>query len=190
MLDAIKKVSLGTRLAVLAAFALIALLIALFVAWRLARATETFAIRQVDASLHAATRDLARALQAHPKGYQTIEEITSSTSALKQGPRDEGPREGGRRGRSRSQQVERLFGAYADPLARLTAITLSRFPETAGGFYRATDNTLVGYASPDDAGTINNAEVASEFAGVIRTLASQAVENGTATSRTIQAETE
>jgi signal transduction histidine kinase len=190
MLEAIKKMSLRTRLAMLAAFALIALLIALFVAWRLARATETFAIRQADASLHAAARDLARALQAHPAGYQTIEELTSSSRDLREGPRDGGPREEGRRGRSRSQQVERLFATYADPLARLTAITLRRYPETAGGFYRATDNTLVGYASPSDAGTSNNAEVATDLAGVIRTLAMQAVETGTATSRTIQAGSE
>jgi signal transduction histidine kinase len=186
MLDAIKKVSLRTRLAMLAAFALIALLIALFVAWRLARVTETFAIRQADASLHSAARDLARALQAHPRGYQTVEEITSSTRDLREGSRDGGPRGEGRRGRSRSQQAERLFAAYADPLARLTAITLSRYPETAGGYYRATDNALVGYASPSDAGTSNNVEVAIDLSGVIRTLASQAVETGTATSSTIQ----
>ncbi|HEV7377983.1 MAG TPA: ATP-binding protein [Pyrinomonadaceae bacterium] len=178
--------SLRTRLAMLAAFALIALLIALFVAWRLARATETFAIRQADASLHTASRDLARALQAHPRGYQTIEEITSSTRDPREGSRDEGPRGEGRRGRSRSQQAERLFAAYADPLARLTAITLSRYPETAGGYYRATDNALVGYASPSDARTSNNVEVATDLSGVIRTLASQAVETGTATSSTIQ----
>jgi signal transduction histidine kinase len=187
MLDAIKKVSLRTRLVMLAAFALIALLIALFVAWRLARATESFAIRQADVSLHTAARDLARALQAHPKGYQTIGEIASSTRDLREGPRDGGPGEEGRRGRSRSQQAERLFAAYADPLARLTAITLIRFPQTAGGFYRATDSALVGYASPDDAGTSNNAEVASDVDGAIRTLANQAVESGTAASRTIQA---
>jgi signal transduction histidine kinase len=187
MLDAIKKVSLRTRLAMLAAFALIALLIALFVAWRLARATETFAIRQADASLHSAARDLARALQAHPNGYQTLEELTSSTRDPREGTRDGGAREEGRRGRSRSQQAERLFAAYADPLARLTAITLSRYPETAGGFYRVTDNALVGYASPDDAGTSNNSEVGTDLAGVIRKLASQAVETGTATSSTIQA---
>jgi signal transduction histidine kinase len=187
MLDAIKKVSLRTRLAMLAAFALIALLIALFVAWRLAKATETFAVRQADASLHAATRDLARALQASPAGYQNIEEITSSTHDLREGSHDGGPREEGRRGRSRSQQAERLFAAYADPLARLTAITLSRYPETAGGFYRAKENALVGYASPSDAGTSNNADIATDLADVIRTVASQAVETGTATSRTIQA---
>jgi signal transduction histidine kinase len=187
MLDAIKKMSLRTRLAMLAAFALIALLIALFVAWRLARATETFAIRQADASLHAAARDLARALQAHPNGYQTIEELTSLTRDPREGSRDGGTREEGRRGRGRSQQAERLFAAYADPLARLTAVTLRRYPETAGGFYRATDNTLAGYASPEDAGTSNNAEVATDLAGVLRTLASQAVETGAATSRTIQA---
>jgi len=60
MLNTIRKMSLRTRLALLAAFAILALVIALFVAWRLARATETFALRQADASVHGAARDLAR----------------------------------------------------------------------------------------------------------------------------------
>src|SRR5260370_16803502 len=103
MLDAIKKVSLRTRLVMLAAFALIALLIALFVAWRLARATESFVIRQADASLHTAARDLARALQAHPKGYQSIGEIRSSTPDLREGPRDGRPGDEERRRPRRTQ---------------------------------------------------------------------------------------
>jgi hypothetical protein len=77
MLGAIRKMSLRMRLAMLAAFALAALLVALFVAWRLARATEIFVLRQANASLHAAARDLGRAVHAHPLGYQTIEEAAT-----------------------------------------------------------------------------------------------------------------
>jgi signal transduction histidine kinase len=189
MFNPIKKVSLRTRLAMLAAFALIALLIAVFVAWRLAKATETFAIRQADASLHAATRDLARALQEHPRGYQTIEEIAASPRDPREGPRrgrprDEGPPDDGPRGRGQSS--EQLFAAYADPLSRLTAITLRRHPEIAGGFYRVTDGAFVGYASPSDAGTNNNANLEADVAAAVRSLAIQAVETDTTASRTIQ----
>jgi signal transduction histidine kinase len=187
MLDAIKKVSLRTRLAMLAAFAVLALLIALFVAWRLARATEAFALRQAEASLYAAARDLTRALQAHPEGYQTIDELLSSARDRSEWPHDSGPRGEGRRVRDRSQQAERIFYAYPNPLARLTAFALSRYPAAGGGFYRAADNMLVGYVFPDDAGTGNNTEFSANIAGAIRTIASQAADTGTAASRTIQA---
>jgi signal transduction histidine kinase len=186
MLDAIKKVSLRTRLAMLAAFAVLALLVALFVAWRLARATETFALRQADASLHSAARDLARALQAHPEGFQTLDELLSSTRNRREWSHDWGPRGEGRREHDRSQKGERIFSSYPNPLARLSALALSRYPQAAGGFYRAADNTLVGYASPDNAGTGNNVEFSAYLASAISTIASQSVDTGTAASRTIQ----
>ncbi|MDT4897597.1 MAG: hypothetical protein QOH25_2674 [Acidobacteriota bacterium] len=181
MLGAIRKMSLRTRLAVLAAFALLALLVALFVAWRLARATENFALRQADSSLHAAARDLARAVRAHPSGYQTIEEAATAPPDRPSAPRDKGPRM-----RPLPPHVKTLFAAYADPLSRLTAITLHRFPETNGGFYRATDGALVGQAFPANAGTGSDMVFPSDVADVIRTLAQQANETGAPASRTIQ----
>ncbi len=102
--------SLRTRLGVLAAFASLALLVALFVAWRLARATETFALRQADASLHTAARDLARAVNVHPSGYQNIEEAAAAPERTIE------PRYKGRRMRPLPPHVRTLFAAYADPL--------------------------------------------------------------------------
>jgi signal transduction histidine kinase len=180
-LDTIRKMSLRTRLAMLAAFALVALLVALFVAWRLARATETFVLRQADSSLRAAARDLARAVHAHPSGYQTIEDATARPD------RPAAPRDKGRRERPLPPHVKTLFAAYADPLSRLTAITLHRFPETNGGFYRATDGALVGQAFPANAGTGSQMTVPSDVADVIRTLSEQANRTGAPASRTMNA---
>ncbi len=180
MLDVIRKMSLRTRLGVLAAFASLALLVALFVAWRLARATETFALRQADASLHTAARDLARAVNVHPSGYQNIEEAAAAPERTIE------PRDKGRRMRPLPPHVRTLFAAYADPLSRLTAITLHRFPDVAGGFYSATGGALVGYAFPTSAGTGGQMVLPSDVAGVIRTLAKQANETGASATRTIQ----
>lgn len=180
MINGIRKMSLRTRLAMLAAFALVALIVALFVAWRLARATEMFALRQADSSLHAAARDLARAFHAHPSGYQTIEEAAAPPGRAT-APRDKSPRK-----RPLPQHVKTIFAAYADPLKRLTAITLHRFPETTGGFYRATDDALTGQAFPADAATGSNMVIPSEMADVIRALSKQANETGAPSTRTIQ----
>lgn len=180
MLNAIRKMSLRTRLAMLAAFALVALIVALFVAWRLARSTEMFALRQADSSLHAAARDLARVYHAHPSGYQSIEEAAASPDRPA-APRDKGPRK-----RPLPPHLKTLFASYADPLARLTAITLHRFPETIGGFYQATDGALVGQAFPANAGTGGQLLIPSDIADVIRALAKQANETGASATHTIQ----
>lgn len=171
--------SLRTRLAVLAAFALLALLVAFFVAWRLARATETFALRQADSSLHTATRELTRAVVAYPAGYQTIEEAAAPPDGPA-APHEKGPRE-----RPLPPHVKTLFAAYTDPLARLTAITLHRFTETAGGFYRAGDGALVGLASPD-AVKGNETVLDVMTSETVRALAMQASETGAPAARTIQ----
>jgi signal transduction histidine kinase len=183
MLEAIRKMSLRARLAMLASFALVALMIALFIAWRLARATEAFALRQADSSLHTAARDLARAVHTHPSGYQTIEEA-AATPDRPAAPRI---RDKGRRERPLRPHVKTLFAAYADPLSRLTAITLHRFPDAAGGFYRATDGALVGHAFPANAGAGNNMELTSDMAEMIRSLASQANETEAPVTRTVAA---
>lgn len=180
MLKAIREMSLRTRLALLAAFAIVALVVALFVAWRLARVTETFALRQADSSVHAAARDLTRELQAHPQGYQTIEEASSAPL----GRRAKGPRDPDERVRRAPPHVETIFAAYSDPLARLTAITLHRFPEVAGGFYRPADGVL-GYAvGQDPAAAAGN--FSPELVDLIRSLSRQAVATEAPASRTSQ----
>jgi signal transduction histidine kinase len=180
MIDLIRRMSLRTRLALLAAFALVALLVVFFVAWRLARATETFTLRQADTSLHAAARDLARAVAAHPSGYLTIEE------AAAQPDRPGATRDKGTRQRPLPPHVKKMFAAYADPLSRLTAITLHRYPDAAGGFYRFTEGALVGHAFPAAAGTGNDLAFAPDVAEVLRALSKQANETGASASRTIQ----
>ena len=173
--------SLRARLAMLAAFALVALLVALFVAWRLASATEIYAQRQADASLQAAARDLVRAFHSYPSGYQTIEEAAAPPERPA-ATRDKGTR----KKRPVPPHVKTLFAAYSDPLSRLTAITLHRFPEMAGGFYRATDSALVGNASSANPGTDGGMVLPSGLADMVRTLSKQVNETGVPATRTIQ----
>src|SRR5882672_2160251 len=106
MLKTIRRTSLRTRLALLAAFAIVALVVALFVAWRLARTTETFALRQADASVHAAARDLAREVEGNPEGYLTIEQAIPSPPDQRRG---KGPGDGEKRARPVPPHVESLF---------------------------------------------------------------------------------
>ena len=167
-----------TRLVLLAAFAIVALVVALFVAWRLARATETFALRQADASVQAAARDLARELQANPDGYQTIEQAMPAPPRL----REKGPRGADKRAHRVPPHVGTLFAAYADPIARLTAITLHRFPNIEGGFYRPADGEIVGYAFPHAPATRPTEHVSPDLGEVIRALASQAAATGAGAS--------
>ena len=175
--------SLRTRLALLAAFAIVALVVALFVAWRLARATETLALRQADSSVHDAARELARELQANPNGYQNIEQaLPSPPDRL----RTKGSRGSDERARRVPHHVETLFAAYPDPLARLTAITLHRFPNVEGGFYRPADGVIVGYASPKDPAASPNGNAPSDLVDVIRAVASQATTTGAPASHTSQ----
>jgi signal transduction histidine kinase len=173
MLGSIGMMSLRTRLGVLAAFALLSLLVALLVAWRLGRATESFALRQADSSLRVAAGDLARALEAHPAGYQTIEEAASDLPAR--------PRDRGRAERPLPPHVKTLFAAYRDPLSRLAAITLHRFADAAGGFYRATDGALLGQSH-----TGGGAAMSADEADAVRSLAKQADETGAPAARTLQ----
>jgi signal transduction histidine kinase len=181
MLKTITGISLRTRLALLAVFAIVALIVALFVASRLARATETFALRQADSSVHGAARDLARELQANPNGYQTIDQAIPSPVDRRG---EKGPRGEDERRRRMPPHVETLFAAYSDPIARLTAITLHRFPNVDGGFYRPADGSLIGYASANSSAATFTGN--SELVDMVRSLASQATANGMPASITSQ----
>lgn len=176
------KVSLRTRLALLAAFAIVSLLVALFVAWRLTRATEAFALRQADSSVHTAARELARELQTHPNGYQTIEQ---AMPAARDRFHEQGPR-ADQRARPVPPHIETIFAGYADPLARLTAVTLHRFPEVEGGFASPGDGFVIGYASPQDRSIIPRGTVSSDVAELIRSLVKEASASGVPASRTTQ----
>lgn len=171
------------RLALLAAFAIVALAVASFVAWRLARATETFALRQADSSVHAAARDLARELQQNPDGYLNLEAALAAAPETRD---DRGPHGGNRRARPVPPHIERLFADYSDPLARLTAITLHRFPDVEGGFYRTTDQGIIGYASGKDSVERTIGSVPSNLAEAIQSLARETAATGAPASRTSQ----
>ncbi|HKO96431.1 MAG TPA: ATP-binding protein [Pyrinomonadaceae bacterium] len=172
--------SLRTRLALLAGFAIVALVIAAFVAWRLARATETFALRQADSAVHAAARDLSLALETNPDGFQTLDEASPGSPGK---GRNRGPR-GGERGRPAPPHVQKLFAAYSDPLARLTAITLHRYENVAGGFYRGDE--LTGYALSRDQNSSAPENAPAEVADTIRAAASESARTNAAASRTLQ----
>lgn len=169
MINPIRKMSLRNRLALLAGFAIVALLVALFVAWRLARMTDTFALRQADSAVRAAARDLARELQANPEGYVNLDQ------ALPRSPRNDI--------RDRvpiPPHVQRLFAAYSDPIARLTSITLHRYPDVEGGFYRESDATLPGYSVSETSGR------ASSSNAIIQALAKEAATNGAPAARIVE----
>lgn len=183
MFKSIRKMSLRTRLALLAGFAIFALLIALFVAWRLARATETFALRQADSAVHSAARDLSRAVQANPDGFLTLEQALPNRGDKSRG---QGPRAGDGRRRAIPPHIEKLFNAYAEPLTRLSAITLHRYPEVAGGFYRGDDGTLTGYALSGEPDSSSTKTVPSDLAELVREVASEAVKTESPSSRSVQ----
>jgi signal transduction histidine kinase len=165
MITAIRRISLRTRLALLAGFAIAALTISLIVAWRLARATETFALRQADAAVQAAARDLAREVQANPNGYETIDQATPAARDGMKPPRPAPP------------HVEKIFRAYADPFARLSAVTLHRYPNVDGGLYRQRDEMLLGYAGQ---------QIPADLIDLIKGVASQTANSGEPTSRLSQ----
>lgn len=83
-MPALSRLTLGTRLALLAAFAAGSLILATFVAWRLARTTDAFAIRQAEFSLQTAVGRLAREIHEYPAGR----------TSLGNGQLDRRPREG------------------------------------------------------------------------------------------------
>lgn len=174
MFGTINKMSLRTRLALLAGFAIVALLVALFVAWRLARTTETFALRQAESSVRAGARDLAREIQINPDGYLTIDQATPGSPERRRGKGPPPP------------HVQALFAAYSDPFLRLTAITLHRDPDLDGGFYRSSDRSLVGYAVQ----TQSKVKTSLDLIEAIQGVAKEADKTGAPSSRIIQVGTE
>src|ERR1044072_3869823 len=166
MITAIRRMSLRTRLALLAGFAVVALTISLIVWLRLALAPETFALRHDNADLQAAARDLAREVQANPNGYETIDQATPAARDGVKPPRPAPP------------HVEKIFRTYADPFDRLSAVTLHRYPNVEGGLYRQGDGMLLGYA-----GQKASASASSNLIDLIRSVASQTANSGEPTSR-------
>lgn len=181
MIRVVKQMSLRTRLALLAGFAIVAFLVAIFVAWRLARTTETFALRQADSAVHAAARDLAREVETNPGGYQAVQQATARPDHPSRDQQITGPTP-----RPVPPHVTELFAVYKDPLQRLTAITLHRYPNVAGGFYRASDAALIGNAAGGGVVAGPDTALPRDVAAVLRTLAQETVASAGPTSRVIQ----
>jgi signal transduction histidine kinase len=163
MIGSIRKMSLRTRLAVIAGFAVLSLLVAILVAWRLARTTEAFAVREADSATHSAARDLARELSAHPDGYTAIE----LAEPLRHGGKHDGP--------PAPPHVTEAFKTYSDPVTRLTAVTIHRYDDVDGGFYNPTEAKLSG-------ATIT----ASSLLELVKSVATEAGNAGAPASKSTQ----
>ncbi|MCP9495650.1 MAG: ATP-binding protein [Pyrinomonadaceae bacterium MAG19_C2-C3] len=133
--------SLRIRLWLLTAFAVGALIACMFVAWRLARTTETFTLRQAEASLRVATANLASRVLNTPAESDIV--TAPPVSRPPQPPRAMRPKQP-----SPMLPHEReIFARYPDALRRTTALALHRTPEVAGGLVRA-DGELAGVVTP------------------------------------------
>lgn len=145
----INKLSLRTRLVLLAAFALISLVTALFIAWRLAQTTTAFRLSEAQTSVKSAARELAQAAEAIPNGYDD-----DFLSKLKAAPASPSPPRGKLKIRGSAPlppHVREILTRYSDPLARLSAVTLHPAANVSGGFYRLSDESFRGFVSTDAA---------------------------------------
>lgn len=180
MFRLLSKMDLRARLALLAALAIGALTVATFVAWRLIRASESFALRQTEAALYAATLNLARDIQNNPDGLT----IPENEAIL---PPPEPPFPPHPKKPPVPPREAALIAVYTDPLSRLTATTLHPFHRTAGGFVRA-DGTLIGFAAAIDAGFTHSDELNAQLIANIAALSREAARNNAIASRTIRAD--
>lgn len=133
------KISLRMRLVLLTAFALFSLIAAMFIAWRLAQTTQTFAAYQAENQVTSAVRELAQEARLNPQGFTSTTNIETPPKKSKNLSRPLPP------------HIERILEIYNEPFTRLSAIALHRFAEVAGGFYRADTDDFFGYAPNDSA---------------------------------------
>ncbi|MDQ3254268.1 MAG: ATP-binding protein [Acidobacteriota bacterium] len=178
MLMKLNNMSLRTRLWVLAVLTVGALVVAMFVAWRLARATETFALLQAEGTLHTTAMSLARDLARHPQGRLSPQ---SEDAGHGEAIGNSRPAQAGRARRASGHlppHERAAFAAYSDPLQRLTAIALHRHTEISGGFIR-TDGVLVGRIG---------AQVSADELAALQSLAQQASAMNDAATRSTRTE--
>jgi signal transduction histidine kinase len=166
MFGPVRKLSLRTRLALLAGFAILSLGVALIVAWRLARATETFSLREADSAVHSAARDLARELSQNPNGFTSLDQATPE-------------RPGGKNERHPvPPHVNEVFATYSDPFVRLTAVTIHRYSNLDAGLYSSASAKVFG-------GTIQPSGPSS-LMEVVQTVVQQSVSTGVPASQVTQ----
>ncbi len=102
----LQKMSLRSKLLIITAFSLLALLIAFASAWRTARMSQTFALRQTEGNVTQAAREILR---------------ESSEEARKPKRRIPPPEQA-------------IFERYKDTPTRFVALALRRYAEVSGGF--------------------------------------------------------
>ena len=126
MFSYLQKISLRTRLLLLTAFALVALLIAVLSAFRTAQTSVTFAERQIEINVNSAVRELSR----------EVSEIGKP------------PKEFDKEGKL-LPHLRDIYSRYADDYSRTTAIALRRFENISGGFCDK-NSELQGFVSAND----------------------------------------
>jgi signal transduction histidine kinase len=102
----LQKMSLRSKLLIITAISLLALLIAFLSAWRTAQMSETFALRQAESSAASAARDILREANADARKPK----------------------------RRLPTHEQLIFERYADAPTRSVALALRRFAEVSGGF--------------------------------------------------------
>jgi len=137
MFQYLDKTSLRTRLIVITAFAIIALLVAVVSAWRVAQMSETFARRQAESSVSNAVREMLRETRDFPEGRTNL----NANDRLLPHERD-------------------ILKRDDDPFVRSSSIALHRFPETAGVFCASDGETLGLTVSNDFGDFLTNQEMA------------------------------
>lgn len=167
MPNQLAKLSLRTRLWLLALLATGAFVVVAFVAWRLARATEAFAARQAEWTLHATTNALADEIRMYPRGRNDLPDTLSVESpAPRPAPRPVPPHE------------REILRQYSDPFVRSGALALHRFPEARGGFLRG-DGSLTGVTSQANDGS-GFAPLTSEERALLQSLTTDSLKSGEA----------
>lgn len=145
---------LRTRLVLLTAVSVLALLIALLSAWRTAQTSETFARRQAESSVSTAVRDLLRESRDYPNGRTEASDFSTNGKQKKMPPHE-----------------KEIFARYSEPFTRSAAIALHRSPDAAGGFC-APDGQIKGIVAADNFGSNLSAgerEVAANLCRQIQT---------------------
>lgn len=132
----LQKMSLRSKLLIITAFSLLALLIAFASAWRTARMSQTFALRQAETSVSAAAREILRESSDEPRK-----------------PKRRFP-----------PHEQMIYERYAeDAPTRFVALALRRFAEVSGGFCdeSGTPTNYISANSTDANFTQNESQIAS-----------------------------
>lgn len=164
MLNQLAKLSLRTRLWLVAILAAGAFVVVAFVAWRLARATDAFASRQAEWTLHAATNALVDEIRMYPRGRNEAPDTLSVEPRAVSRPVPPHERE--------------ILRRYSDPFARSGALALHRFPEARGGFLRG-DGSLAGATSQSSNGSVFGS-LTSEESVLLQRLTTDSLRSGEA----------